>query len=64
MFKHVDTDYACVAIALAVCLNMLSDTDVACVTIALVLCFIVPRSVSVTIEDHDTHQNLMTELVF
>jgi hypothetical protein len=33
-----DTDAACVAIALALCLNTLSDTDAACVAIALALC--------------------------
>jgi hypothetical protein len=30
-----DTDTACVAIALALCLNILSDTDAACVATAL-----------------------------
>jgi len=29
-----DADAACVAVALALCLNMLSDIDAACVSIA------------------------------
>jgi ADP-ribosylglycohydrolase len=32
------TDAACVAIALALCLNVLSDTDTACVATALAGC--------------------------
>jgi hypothetical protein len=33
-----DTDVACVATAIALCLNMSSDTDAACVATALALC--------------------------
>jgi hypothetical protein len=54
-----DTDAACVAIALALCLNMLSDTDAACVATALALCLkgkrIAAGPTNVRKGDHNAH---------
>jgi hypothetical protein len=69
VFKLAEwSDAACVAIALALCLTMLSDTDAACVATALALCLKKKRNRRWTKDWYKrrpqyTHENLMTDWI-